>query len=190
MWNFFVDGSYGACDFACAPPLCCCDSRWGDYRRAGREVMGKGAYRAAAICGLAKNATIFPSMSSTLKAYRTRTFSEKSGWPGSRHPRFPASALAGRALRFPPDAHTMFAARLGAFGRGSVVAAQRRTFTIAFFVGLGDRRNGRPFAIWECTGADLVVAARLSHGLVTTAYDFGWRSDLRAAYAASSARNC
>lgn len=31
-----------------------CDSRWGDYRRAGREVMGKGARTgAAAICGLA-----------------------------------------------------------------------------------------------------------------------------------------
>lgn len=31
-----------------------CDSRRGDYRRAGREVMGKGARTgAAAICGLA-----------------------------------------------------------------------------------------------------------------------------------------
>ncbi len=78
-----------------------------------------------------------------------------------------------RALRFPPTHHVC--SELGAFGRGSVMAAQT-DFHHRVFVSLGDRRNGQPFASGNALAARF--SGRHAH-LPAISYpgDDGWRSE-------------
>lgn len=109
---------------------------------------------------------------------------------GTEHPRFPASALAKRdGLCVSLRTHHV-CSELGAFGRGSVMAAQT-DFHHRVFVSLGDRRNGQPFASGNALAARF--SGRHAH-LLAISYpgDLAGAANLRAAYAASrrSARNC
>lgn len=89
-----------------------------------------------------------------------------------------------------PSGHTMFAASWALLAVG-LLWPRRRTFTIAFFVSLGDRRNGQPFASGNALAARF--SGRHAH-LLAISYpgDLAGAANLRAAYAASrrSARNC
>ncbi len=82
-----------------------------------------------------------------------------------------------------PSGHTMFAASWALLAVG-LLWPRRRTFTIAFFVSLGDWRNGQPFTSGNALAARF--SGRHAH-LLAISYpgDLAGAANLRAAYAAS-----